>query len=314
MTSHQEQASLEQKVFRYLYGDLTETERQRFEAELAHSPGLQAVLAEEQALDAMLPRGLQPKVEEARLQRNRQAVANRIAGAGTMTNPLRLLRHPGWLAAQAAALALAFALGSVTGTDPVTGGVTPGTVAALSPLDLVGDEDYELYAMEVNAFDAQTGAIDLTFALASETRFVGNVADAGVRALVDVALRNNIEDEDRLDAVQVLQYAIHRQAQPVSVPGALLYALREDSNPGVRYSAATSLAPYSANENVRDALRQALSEDSNPGVRLVAFDALAQQPDSETLDVFRQRMVADGNAYIRDRSRSIIDQLDSGGI
>lgn len=307
---------LEQRVFRYLYGDLNDREREHFEQELADNPALEALLAEEQALDAILPRGTQPVIHEDRLRWNRAQALRRLHPSGTEHGSLpTLLRHPGWLSAHGAALALAFFLGHATGADPVPASTSPETaVGGLSPLDLVDDDDYELYAMEINSFDPGTGTIDLSFSLASETRFVGNMADENVRALINMALRNNIEDAGRLEAVKVLQYASAEAApRQQSVPDGLLYALNEDSNPGVRYTAATSLAPLAGNETVRVALRQALSEDTNPGVRLVAFDALVEYPDANSLAVFRQRMVNDGNEYIRDRARAIVEQFEGIG-
>ena len=310
MNNDHEQAHLEQLVFRYLYGDLNEAELQRFQQELDNNPALQARLQEEQALEALLPRGTRPQISDARLQQHRRGLALRaqssteVAGAFGLLN---WLKHPLGLTAQLAALALAFMLGAVTsGNDAVQ----VASADMLSPLDLVRDEDYEIYAMQINSFDATTGAIDLSFSLASESHFVGNVADAGVQMLVDVALRNNIDDAGRLEAVEVLRYASADMTVDEAAPQGLIYALNEDYNPGVRYTAATSLAPLAWNENVRVALLQALNEDSNAGVRMVAFDALAEQPDASTLNVFRQRMLADGNEYIRDRARDIVEQFD----
>lgn len=311
MTTNRDQAYREQLVFRYLYGDLNEQELQRFARELAEDPALQSLLESEQALDAMIPRGSQPQISDARLQQNRAQALHRAFPHGETARGglLATLRHPLWLSGQLAALVLAFLLGNQTG------GQDDGTQVAAtsaSPLNLVRDDDYEIYSMQVNSYDAQSGRIDLSFSLASESRFVGNVADAQVRMLIDAALRNDIKDEDRLDAVEVLKYAAQK-GPGIDPHEGLIYALNSDSNPGVRYSAASSLAPLASQENVRAALREALNEDTNPGVRLVAFDALADRPDANTLAVFRQRMTNDDNAYIRDRSRSIVEQFEQDG-
>jgi len=316
MNNNRDQAQLEQLVFRYLYGDLNEQEKQRFEAGLDSNPQLQSLLAEEQALEAMIPRGSAPLIDEGRLQHNRNAVLQKLTsqhseGQSVTSSMLALLQRPGWLAAQTAALALAFVLGGMLDSTSVN---APALASQISPLDLVGDEDYEIYSMQINAFDAQSGAIDLSFSLASESRFIGNVADTGIRVLIDAALRNNIEDADRLEAVEILQYASLNSSDEIQVSDGLIYALGSDNNPGVRYSAASSLAAHADNENVRGALRQALSEDSNPGVRMVAFDALAQNPDPSTLALFRQRMEFDSDTYIRDQARSIIDQFENDGL
>ncbi|MFM1896990.1 MAG: hypothetical protein RLZZ385_2064 [Pseudomonadota bacterium] len=313
MSTEHDQAMLEQRVFRYLYDDLTADERRRFDTELAHNPALQAVLDAERQLDALLPRGMGPVLDSGRVQGNFAAVLGRVHQQSPTAMSWRdqfawLLRSPALLSAQTLALAFAFGLGLQLNTATPPSADTAG----LSPLDLVDEGDYEIYQMEINSFDAGTGAIDLSFSLASDSRFVGNVADAGVRALIDVALRNDIDDEARLDSVEVLQYALQDSPGSRQAPAGLLHALANDLNPGVRYDAATTLTNYANQESVRGALRQALLEDTNPGVRMLAFDTLAEEPDALTIDVFRQRMVADSNDYIRNRARSIVDTADGG--
>ena len=78
----------------------------------------------------------------------------------------------------------------------------------------------------------------------------------------------------------------------------------------MRYQAVQSLVALSDQERVRDALRYALSEDVNPGVRVEAFNALASYRDEETLNVFRQKMEADSNEYIRAQARMIVEEVD----
>ena len=317
MNDGHDQAMIEQRVFRYLYDDLAPEERRRFELDLEDNPALQTALDQQRQLDEMLPRGLGPLLDEQRLQDNFAAAMGRIRRQSTPVSSwsdllAAMVRSPVWLSAQALGLGLAFGLGMMLDT-PATSPQS-GSLASLSPLDLVKDEDYEIYQMEVNSFDAATGAIDLSFSLASNSRFVGNVADAGVQALINVALRDDVDDEARLKSVELLQYAgLETDGQGEATPPGLLHALANDINPGVRYSAATSLVSYADDEQVRDVFRQALLEDTNPGVRMVAFETLADQPDTATLDVFRQKMVADSNDYIRNRARSIVDNLDDSG-
>ena len=141
----------------------------------------------------------------------------------------------------------------------------------------------------------------------SESQLSGNVADAGVRTLMTVALLNEIDATARLDTLDALQNA----AYDSDLSDSMIHVLSSDNNPGVRYSAVKSLVNYAENDTVRSALLAALNQDVNPGVRIEAFNALAQNPDAETLAIFRQIMSNDSNSYIRDTARSIVEDSES---
>lgn len=178
----------------------------------------------------------------------------------------------------------------------------------MSPLALVGEQDYEISEMHIDRFDPLSGDIELSFAIASETRLSGNVADAGIRTLMTVALVNEIDEASRLDTIEALQKASYDD----KVSASMIYVLNNDDNPGVRYSAVRSLVSYVAEDEVKQALLDALQQDVNPGVRVEAFNALATNPDREVLAVFRQRAELDGNDYIRERARAIVDNPGNG--
>jgi HEAT repeat protein len=182
--------------------------------------------------------------------------------------------------------------------------------AALTPLALINDEDYEIYQLKVNEYDAATGDIDLSFSLASETRLSGNVADQRIHQLMAAALQDDIDSASRLDAINALQPV----ASGDLVYEALIHVLTNDQNPGVRYQAVQSLVTLADQERVRDALRFALRQDVNQGVRVEAFNALVNYQDEQTLAVFRVQMEADSNEYIRAQSRSIIEESDGSSI
>ena len=175
---------------------------------------------------------------------------------------------------------------------------------------MVNDEDYEIYQFKVNDYDATTGAIDLSFSLASETRLTGNIADQQINGLMAVALQNDIDSASRLDTINALQPV----AAGDQVLGALIHVLTNDQNPGVRYQAVQSLVQLSHEESVREALRYALSEDVNQGVRVEAFQALVNYPDEQTLAIFRQQMDADSNEFIRTQARTIVEEADGDSI
>ena len=318
MTTPDNREQLQLLVMDYLYGEMTESERVEFEQLLQTNSLLQALLDSEKRFDSALPAGTRPLIDGERLQGNRWLLHQNLQKQsrqqfslqrwwqGVMTRPLTFVL-------QGAAMAATFALGVLIATPTDSGnGLQPTSMAAgeMSPLAFIDNDDFEIFELKVNSYDAASGAIDLSFSLASETRLTGNVADQGIHRLMAVALQDDIDSASRMDAINALQ--------PVSngseVLQALIHVLRNDQNPGVRYQAVQSLVALAHEEQVREALRFALSEDVNPGVRLEAFAALANNPDSRTLAVFREKMEQDSNEYIRAQARNIVEGTDNATI
>lgn len=322
MTIPENTEQLQLRVISYLYGGLDAEELRQFEKELEMNSQLQQLLEDEQRLDSAFPIGTQPAVSAERLQGNRWLLHQNLQKQSRSLFPWRqwmdgLAERPFTVAFQGAAMAMTFVLGIYVASPAVSpdSAVVEGLVASTSeagftPLQLVNNEDYEIYQLKVNGYDATTGDIDLSFSLASETRISGNVKDQNIHGLMAVALQNDISSASRLDAIDALQ--------PVSagneVYQALIHVLKNDRNPGVRYQAVRSLVALADEGEVRDALRSALNDDVNQGVRLEAFQALAAYPEEETLQIFRQKMEVDSNEFIRVQSRMIVEQSDSAVI
>ena len=58
---------------------------------------------------------------------------------------------------------------------------------------------------------------------------------------------------------------MRHQAREPDIREALIHALGNDENPGVRLAALKALESQANNAQVRDALREALLHDGNPG-------------------------------------------------
>lgn len=315
MTMSNNTEELELRVIQYLYGELSEQEVQAFEEELAGNAELQRLVEAEQRFNSSIPLGTQPLIDEERIQGNRWLLRQNLQREARPRFSLakwiqELTEKPLTVAFQGAAMAMTFVLGlfvATPATQPAdSASMVPVTVAELSPLSLINDDDYEIYQMKVNSYDAMTGDIDLSFALASETRLTGNVSDRSVNQLMAVALQNDIDSASRLDTINALQPVVSGN----QVYEALIYVLTNDQNPGVRYQAVQSLVALADEDRVRDALRYALQEDVNQGVRVEAFNALSTYRDEETLAVFREKVDADSNEYIRTQSRLILEEFE----
>lgn len=319
MTIPEDKEQLQHLVIRYLYSDLTAAETAQFESELESNSPLREALEAEQRFDSALPIGTQPRIDADRIEGNRWLLRQNLQKENrtrfSLTQWLQeLSNRPLSLMFQGVAMAATFVLGIMVATPATVENSVPATqlVATMdsSPLEFIGEEDYEIFQFKVNSYDAATGDIDLSFSLASETRLSGNVADQDIHSLMAIALQGDIDSASRLDTINALQPVISGS----EVSQALIHVLMNDQNPGVRYQAVVSLVQLANREQVREALRYALSEDVNQGVRVEAFQALANYPDDQTLDLFRRQMDVDSNEFIRAQARIIVEESNIGAI
>lgn len=310
-------------VLDYFYGDWSDAQKREFEALLVGNESLKQLVDDETRFDETFPIGTQPLIEQERLDGNRWLLSQNLQKASRSSFSFQswlsgLAQRPISVAFQGAAMAMTFVLGvMVASPDDNSNMQTPDEILLSaaqdinsSPLSLVRDEDFEIYKLKVNHYDAVTGDIDLSFSLASDTRLSGNVADANISQLMAVALQDDIDSASRLDTINALQPVVSGD----KVYEALIYVLTNDQNPGVRYQAVSSLVALSDEERVKDALRLALQKDVNLGVRIEAFNALMQYRDEQTLEVFRTQMNADSSEYIRRESRFIVEQVENNSI
>lgn len=310
-------------VLDYLYGDWDDVQKREFELLLVTNASLKQLVDDETRFDESFPIGTQPLIEQERLDGNRWLLRQNLQKASRSGFSLQgwlsgLSQRPFSVAFQGAAMAMTFVLGvMVASPDDGSNSQTPDELllsaaenSDVSPLALVSDEDFEIYKLKVNHYDAATGDIDLSFSLASETRLSGNVADAKINQLMAVALQDDIDSASRLDTINALQPVVSGD----KVYEALIYVLTNDQNPGVRYQAVRSLVALSDEERVKDALRLALQNDVNSGVRIEAFNALMPYRDEQTLELFKVQMNADSSEYIRNQSRFIVEQTENNSI
>ncbi len=105
----------------------------------------------------------------------------------------------------------------------------------------------------------------------------------------------------RLDSVDMLT----GKADDPQVREALTYALRYDSNPGVRLKTLDGLSKYVKQDiRVRNAVLDALLNDSNLGVRSGALQALDPvRADSSVRMALQQLAKEDPSEYIRTESQ-----------
>jgi HEAT repeats/Putative zinc-finger len=161
----------------------------------------------------------------------------------------------------------------------------------------------------INSISQQPGSNQVTvrYDTVSPQEAQGSLSDPMIQQLLLYAARNNFNPGVRMDSVDLLT----KQPTNEHVREALLYALRYDSNTGIRLKALDGLGPYVKNDTqVRDAVLESLMSDSNPGVRISALHLLEPVRADSSVRIVLERLAAkDDNRYIRSQARSMIAQL-----
>jgi anti-sigma factor RsiW len=135
----------------------------------------------------------------------------------------------------------------------------------------------------------------------------GSLNDPNIQQLLLYAARNNFNPGVRMDSVDLLT----QQPNDTHVREALIYALRYDSNTGVRLKALDGLGPsVKGDVQVRDAVLESLMSDANPGIRIEALRLLEPVRCDSSVRIVLQRLAAkDENRYIRSQARTLLSQL-----
>ena len=92
---------------------------------------------------------------------------------------------------------------------------------------------------------------------------------------------------------------------------ALIYALQNDTNPGVRLKSLDALGNYvKSDTNVRDAVLRALVNDSNSGLRIEALRLIEPvKADGSVRGVLMALAAKDQSTYIKSQARTMLAQL-----
>lgn len=135
----------------------------------------------------------------------------------------------------------------------------------------------------------------------------GSIDDPQIQQLLLYAARNQSNPGVRVDSIDLLG----QQSEDVRIREALVFALRYDKNPGVRLKALEGLQPYVKDDTrVRDAVIEALLHDSNSGVRTQAIRMLQQvRADSTVRGAFNHLAKDDQNEFIRKEARRVLGSL-----
>jgi hypothetical protein len=135
----------------------------------------------------------------------------------------------------------------------------------------------------------------------------GSLNDQRIQQLLLFAARNNYNPGVRQDSVNLLSLKPDEAHIRRTLESSLLY----DTNPGVRLKALESLAPYVKEDTgVRDAILQALQNDTNPGVRAEAIHFLGPvRADGSVRLVLHKLASEDRSEFIRQQASRVLASL-----
>ena len=136
----------------------------------------------------------------------------------------------------------------------------------------------------------------------------GTVSDPKIQSMLSFAAKSNYNNSGvRLDSVDLLT----SKPEDPEARSALVYALLNDSNPGVRLKTLDGLGAFVKQDiRVRNAVLDALLNDSNLGVRSAALHALEPvRADSSVRMALQQLAKDDPSAYIRTESQRELSSM-----
>jgi hypothetical protein len=141
----------------------------------------------------------------------------------------------------------------------------------------------------------------------------GSLDDPAIRQLLMLATENAASPSVRDDSVGLLadECRAGHSCQPTGIREALMVSLRYDKSAKVREKALEGLEPYVAEDiRVRDAVLEALLNDNDPGVRTEAISLLSPvEADTTVRQVLYSVSNTDQDSQIRSVSRQVLSRV-----
>jgi len=293
----------------HVYGELADDARHELEQHVARCADCALELRAEQNFHELLSKDRAedptPNLLASSRMRLQEALETAEQGAWwhrlafDPANWLRQVRFSPALASAILILGFAGGIGTSykffnTGHQPIIdGGVTPPQAASIAGIDSVTPvPGTDQVAIKYNTVSTQ------------ETQ--GTLNDQKIQELLLYAARYN-NSGVRVDSVGLLA----QRSSDLQVRDALIYALQNDTNPGVRLKSIDALGNYvKSDTNVRDAVLRALVNDDNSGVRIEALRLIEPvKADGSVRGVLMALAAKDSSQYIKSQARTMLAQL-----
>lgn len=296
----------------YVYGELADDACHELEQHVTRCADCAAELKAEQEFHTLLSRDRAadptPNLLAASRMRLQEGLETAQQGgffSRLVVDPANWLRQVRFSPALASAiLVIGFAVGvgttyKIRPTEPT---------ATLIPIQKAPQTPADVSIAGISSITQQPGTnqISIKYNTLSSQEVQGSLNDQRIQQLLLYAARNN-NSGMRVDSVDLLA----QRTNDLQVRDALIYALQNDTNPGVRMKSLTALGAHVKDDsNVRDAILRALVNDANSGVRIEALRLLEPvQADGSVRGVLMTLAAKDQSQYIRSQARTMLAQL-----
>jgi hypothetical protein len=155
--------------------------------------------------------------------------------------------------------------------------------------------------------DPNTNTVQISYDKLLPESTQGPVDNPNIEKMLLYAVHTQQNPGVRVESVAILS----QKCRDGEIREAMMRALLDDRNPGVRLQALDGLEDYVKEDiQVRNAVIQALLNDSNPGVRTEAIRLLQPvKADSTVRSAFERLARRDSNEYIRSESERTLNSL-----
>jgi len=155
--------------------------------------------------------------------------------------------------------------------------------------------------------------VQVTYNQVVPRQIEGSLDDPAIRQLLMLASENEASPAVRGDSIALLaaECRAGHSCQPYGIRDALMVALRYDRSAKVRQKALEGLEPYVAEDvRVRNAVLEALLNDNDPGVRAAAIGLLSPvEADMTVRQVLYSVSNTDQDSQIRSVSRQVLSRV-----
>jgi hypothetical protein len=303
-----------ENIVLHVYGELADDARHELEQHVARCADCALELKAEETFHELLAadRAAEPSPNllasaRMRLQEGLETAQQGAWWHRLAFDPANWLRQVRFSPALASAiLIVGFASGvgttyKISGTrpKPPVSGTAPDTSANVSM-------DAAIAGISSITQDPATNQVDIKYNTVAPQEYQGSLTDQRVQELLLYAARNN-NSGVRVDSVGLLA----QRSSDLQVRDALIYALQNDSNPGVRLKSLEALGNYvKSDTNVRDSVLRALLNDDNQGVRIEALRLIEPvKADGSVRGVLMALASKDQSTYIKSQARTMLAQL-----
>ena len=296
-----------ENIVLHVYGELADDVRHELEQHIARCPDCALELRAEQNFHELLSQDRAEEPSPNLLASSRMLLQEGLETAkqGTVWSrlpfdPMHWLQQVRFAPALAAViLIIGFSGGMLTAyrmRPPVVfsgPGPTPTTPTSIAGITSITQ-------------DPGTNQISIKYNTVSPEEYAGPLNDQKVQELLLYAARNN-NSGVRVDSVGLLA----QRSSDLQVREALIYALQNDTNPGVRLKSLDALGNYVKEDtNVRDAVLRALVNDDNSGIRIEALRLIEPvKADGSVRGVLMALAAKDQSTYIKSQARTMLAQL-----